>query len=155
MRTLRQIIRGWIRKDRRPKTFCHVKFAVDRDGDLFIIECPKCHSQVYLDKEGEWGTFRCNYHGCRTLFQIYTEDGIRIIKDFRDGDLEKGAVLVYDNKELCAGIDADAPWWWPRRYLSGRDLRPNGKDAHGHKAYQILPDPCPTDLGGTCCPPPR
>ena len=119
----------------------NIKYAIDRDGDLFVVECPSCHSQESLEEEDKRcrGIFRCQKSTCNTLFEVYTEDGVRVIHDYREGDLEKWAVLTYDNDRLCAGISEDAPWWWPRKVVTARDLnRETGKDAHGHHPYYKL-----------------
>jgi hypothetical protein len=115
----------------------NIKFAINRDGDLFVVECPVCHRQDGLESEDERvkGVFRCRLSTCNTLFDVYPEDGIKAIFDFREGDLEKGSALVWDNGKLCAGINEDAPWWWQRDYIQNKDLQSTGFDAHGHRLY--------------------
>jgi hypothetical protein len=137
--------------DRREKcSYAHRSYAVDRDGDMYLIECPVCHQTqsvtVYLLPEdkpchncGKMGEthFHC-YHCSDFGFNVYLEDGLREILDHRTGNLPNPGIAVRDDQnKYRMGIDADAPWWW-RRYEIYYDFNSaNGKDAHGHKPYVI------------------
>lgn len=138
---LRRLARRWRLRERRPKLrgYTSAKYAIDRDGDLFLVECPVCHDQgVFWDQERR--VFACrggsmNGHA----FRVYLEDGVRPIRDHRKGDVrEFPAAVVYDDavKTWRLGLKRDAPWWWRRRDLY-RDLH-DGKDGHGHKPYVVL-----------------
>jgi len=125
------------RDDRRLKrSHPLIKYAINRDGDLFFVECPICHRQDCLEPEDSRvrGVFRCQFRDCKHLFEVYTEDGVKTIFDHREGNLESKDILVLDGDKLRAGINDDAPWWW-RRYPIYRDLQENGRDAHGHRPY--------------------
>jgi hypothetical protein len=135
--------------DRRPKKgWNNTVYAVDRDGDLFLVECPKGHHTQhvffnwnYEEKKACTNsvppkTFECL--SCGIGFRVYLEDGLRRIRDHRDGTPPLPSMVVWDdNHELHLGISKDAPWWWKRREIY-RDLH-DGKDAHGHKPYEIFP----------------
>ncbi len=143
--------------DRRPKTWSRTVYAIDRDGDLFLVECPRCHATQHLlfnlDLEQPWEerngptpryftetvppkTFLCG--ACDIGFKVYLEDGIRQIRDHRKGVPPLPSVVVWDdNRTIHLGIAKDAPFWWQRREIC-RDLH-DGKDAHGHKPYEIFP----------------
>lgn len=135
--------------DRRPKKSWHrTVYAVDRDGDLFLVECPQCHDtqsiifnwdyerqSTYVDSVPA-KVFQCSM--CSIGFRVYLEDGLRRIVDHRDGVPPLPSKVVWDdNRTIHLGISGDAPWWWRRREIE-RDLH-DGKDAHGHKPYELVP----------------
>jgi hypothetical protein len=101
---LQDKIRNYHLKDRRKKRYGHTVYAVDRDGDLFLVECPSCHDTQSIlfnwhyseerDAEGYRKgnaitevvppkTFQC--YSCDIGFHVYLEDGLRRIIDHRDG----------------------------------------------------------------------
>ena len=150
-RLIRERIQEYNLIDRREKcSYAHRTYAVDRDGDLYLMECPQCH-QVQSVTVYHWQTddpchrcgktgethFHC-YHCSDIGFNVYLEDGLREILDHRTGNPPNPAKAVRDEQnKYRMGIDADAPWWW-RRYEVWYDYNPkNGKDAHGHKPYVI------------------
>jgi len=150
--------RRWKLVDRREKKGWSLQvYAIDRDGDLYLVECPKCHQTQHLlfnlDLDQPWEqrhsdapkvwtdavppkTFQCCT--CSIGFRVHLEDGIRQIQDHREGTPPLPSVVVWDdNHKMHLGITADAPWWWKRREIC-RDLH-GGKDAHGHKRYEVFP----------------
>lgn len=132
---LRRRYRRWRRIDRRKKSWGNYKWAINRDGDLFLTECPKCHSQnVSLNEKTKH--FYCRK--CDVIFEVYKEDGAVRIMDHRKGDVDFPAVAVWDKpcKVYRLGIRQDAPWWWESRAVL-QDLH-NGKDAHGHEKYKVV-----------------
>lgn len=135
-RPFRRAWKLWRAKDRRPKSsYAHMRTIVNRDGDFFLMECPLCHS-VDIRKDKEAGVFRCPWHA----FRAYPEDGVLDVRDFRNGPIVKWpmkAVQDPSSGKWYLGISADAPWWWRRREVC-RDLQINGKDAHGHRAYEVV-----------------
>ena len=159
-------IRRYHLKDRRPKKgYSKTVYAVDRDGDLYLVECPQCHDTQsilfnwrYSEERDEEGyrkgraitevvppkTFQC--YSCDIGFHVYLEDGLRFISDHRDGVPPLPSKVVWDDRgKIHLGISKDAPWWWNRREIC-RDLR-DGKDAHGHHKYEIFP----TTPGSAMC----
>lgn len=143
--------------DRREKKgWSRTVYAVDRDGDLFLVECPGCHQTQHLlfnldldqpykerrIKPKVWTdsvppkTFQCST--CNIGFSVYLEDGIRRVRDHRDGTPPLPSTVVWDDQgTIHLGISASAPWWWKRREIC-RDLY-DGKDAHGHYRYEVFP----------------
>ena len=119
--------------------------AVDRDGDLFYIECPNCHSTDLNTKS----LIACRK--CHTFFNIYFEDGFHKYTVFTDF----GEINGYDNKIKLIQLK-------PKDYfkfkLHGknenklsklkekypdmkvitlyRDLGDDGMDAHRHEKYR-------------------
>jgi hypothetical protein len=158
-------IRRYHLVDRRnKKTYSHAVYAVDRDGDLYLVECPKCHDTQHLifnrKSEGRLytnavpvNTFQCFL--CDIGFWVYLEDGLREIKDHREGVPPLPSMVVRDDRgTIHLGIAKDAPWWWTRREIC-RDLH-DGKDAHGHKRYEVFPCNPTSSMAGQCansCPP--
>ncbi len=149
----------WQLVDRREKKSWSLNvWAIDRDGDLYLVECPQCHQTQHLvfnlDLDQSWEqrnsdapkvwteavppkTFQCC--SCDIGFRVHLEDGIRQIRDHREGTPPLPSTVVWDdNGTMRLGITAEAPWWWQRREIC-RDLRPDGKDAHGHKRYVVFP----------------
>jgi len=149
---IRDRYRVWRLIDRRKKkSYSRTVYAVDRDGDLYLIECPKCHNTQTVVKYGGRDEEPCNRCGkpgpthfhcyrCPSDFgwDVYLEDGLRELKDHRDGNPPNPCIAVRDdNNTYRLGIDKEASWWW-RRYEVWYDFNPdNGKDAHGHKPYVI------------------
>ena len=127
----------WLKLDRRPRGYGDTKYAINRDGDLFLVICPMCSYQ-HVGFNAVPATFQCPYAPCSTTFRVYTEDGVIRLVDHRRGDVALPAVAVYDPavKVYRLGVDADAPWWWKRREVH-LDLY-EGVDAHGHEPYLIL-----------------
>jgi len=90
-------------------------YAMNRDGDLGLVECPSCHNynlrhlmsfditdNMVSSKPANWndeGKFYCMI--CKIKFKVYVEDGVRTI--------------------------------YP-------DLSSDGYDGHGHCKYEILKD---------------
>lgn len=135
----------WRLLDRRNKSWPRTVFAVNRDGDFFLVECPSCHAT-----QGPWiisGCARCLEPGphfhcdrCDIGFQVNLEDGVVRILDHRTGVPPLPTTLVRETSGTWhLGISRDAPWWWGRKELL-RDLR-DGKDAHGHAPYRVWPLP--------------
>ncbi len=137
--------RRWQKQDHRPKRSgsAWLKFAICRDGDLYLVECPECHTQhVYYSERNK--RFVCTR--CGVYFTVCTEDGVVKLYDHRNDDVRTPARAVYDlgAKVYRLGIAEDAPWWWEKKEVC-RDLR-DGRDAHGHAPYQIVGrdgDPAP------------
>jgi hypothetical protein len=141
LRGPRRAFRRWRRRDRRERARGHAgsKWAVNRDGDYGLVECPACHDQgVWFDREKR--VFACR-GGVGHRFRVHLEDGVVQLRDHRRGDIVHfPATAVYDDagKAWRLGLADDAPWWWARKEVY-RDLRPDGKDGHGHQAYELLP----------------
>jgi hypothetical protein len=148
---IRDRYRQWKVIDRRKKkSYSRTVYSIDRDGDLYLVECPQCHNtqslSFYHCKDEDYKPcrqcgiinryhFHC-YH-CPIGFSVWMEDGMRKIQDHREGNVPFPAKLVRDDNGVYRlGIDREAPWWWRRSSL-WNDLQPNGKDAHGHKPYEI------------------
>lgn len=142
--------RVWKRIDRRDKQgYSRSVYAVDRDGDLYLVECPQC-SRIdiffnwdYENKKAYTDTvppkaFQCSM--CEIGFTVYLEDGLRRLRDHRKGVPPLPSIVVWDDTGTChLGIAKDAPWWWRRREIY-RDYDPDtGKDGHGHYKYEIFP----------------
>lgn len=133
--TLRRKMKRWQLVDRRKKaSYAHTKSAINRDGDLYLVECPVCGSQEVI-RARDKTYFVC---GRDHRFRVYTEDGVVKLKDHRKGNIERFPVkVVYDEAHTARlGLEKDAPWWW-RRVSIHRDLH-NGKDAHSHHKYEVL-----------------
>lgn len=150
----------WKLVDRRPKlrNYNRTVYAVNRDGDLGVVECPRCNqiqSLYYQRKDAEIGNtppgwFSC--YSCDIIFKVYLEDGLRKIVDHREGVPPLPSIIVYDDTGIIhLGISADAPWWWHRAQIH-RDFNPaNGKDGHGHQPYLIEPAPPQRGIELGCC----
>jgi len=146
----RQCIKEYKLVDRRKKcSYSRSTYAVDRDGDMYLIECPQCHriQSLSVQYRGEAAPCpRCGKHGqthfhcsfCPIGFSVYLEDGLREILDHRyDNPPNPSKVVRDDQGKYRMGIDTDAPWWW-RRCTVYYDYNPeNGKDAHGHEPYTV------------------
>jgi hypothetical protein len=143
--------RRYTRSERRRKKGYYPtgKIAIDRDGDLYLVECPVCGTQTVSRetetvKDEDGGVRkRTLYFECHIghRFQVYLEDGVREIADYRQGEAILPARVVFDPyaDRWCLGIVTDAPWWWRRRDLY-QDYHPEtGKDGHGHRKYLVLP----------------
>lgn len=149
---IRTRYRRWKRRERRPRSYGNTKIAVNRDGDFYLVECPKCHRQdVWLDRRSGEPIFRCRFGDCATAFKVYMEDGTVKFVDHRKGDIPLPAMAAFDPGSniwrLGLVRDKDYPWWWSRREVC-RDLRENGKDGHGHSAYEIID--LPEQIDDTC-----
>lgn len=159
--------REWKLVDRREKkAWSRTVYAVDRDGDLYLVECPQCHDiqsvHMYSYKEekpcwncGKTGETHFHCSRCSGMgFNVYLEDGLRKIEDHREGNVSLPSKLVWDdNNKIHLGISANAPWWWRRREV-WRDLQANGMDAHGHKPYvvwQVDPEWTKSQMIGEQC----
>lgn len=120
----------------------NIKYAIDRDGDLYIVECPVCHMEDALYWNAKEELFECErgMH-CQAKFKVYTEDGVFKFLDHRNGDIPyKNYVVFKIDNEWHAGINEKVFWFFPKRNLYHRDLvKERGKDAHGHDYYLILP----------------
>lgn len=141
-----QKYRRWRLTDRRKKGWARTVFAVNRDGDFFLVECPSCHETQgpRLEEKCErCPTERRHFHcdRCEIGFSVDLEDGVAKILDHREGTPPLPTTMVREEPAgvLHLGIAPDAPWWWVRRELC-RDFR-NGKDAHGHQPYTTWPLP--------------
>lgn len=120
--------------------------AVNRDGDLYFIECPECHTT----NVNALKLFGCK--SCHTRFSLYGEDGF---KSFRV-ESESGPVSAHSNRihllQLKTG-DYFVKEHLPRNdgqlgelkkafpemkvIELSRDFRSDtGKDAHGHQRYK-------------------
>ncbi len=150
LRGARRALWKWRRRDRRLKVLGYAasKWAVNRDGDFGLVECPVCHDQsVWFVKEEcvfVCGGGRSDGH----RFLVYLEDGVVQLRDHRCGDIRYfPAIAVNDGKDWHLGLTRDAPWWWRRREVY-RDLRADGKDGHGHKPYVVLPSPSQLEASG-------
>lgn len=121
--------------------------CANRDGDLYYIECPSCHST---------NVHRRTFVGCRschTQFQLYFEDGCRTQDIHTDlsnlsarGDKTEFVEIKRPNRRVT-----DAHIWHPRnekrfkelqdshpearKLTLYRDLQKDGKDGHGHSPY--------------------
>lgn len=145
-------IRAYHLIDRRKRGYGRTVYAVDRDGDLYLVECPQCHDTQSLffnrhtDEERVWfdesmpdRVFHCSR--CSIIFSVYLEDGLRKIRDHRTGNPPIPTRVVRDDMGAYhLGISVEAPWWW-KRYEIWPDLQNEGKkagyDAHGHYPYKI------------------
>ena len=125
------------KRDRRKKSSGTTKYAINRDGDLFLVECPECHRQHVWYEKGKKG-FEC--YKCRIIFSVYREDGVVKLVDFRKGDIQYFPRTAYrefyPDHLYVLGIEGDAPWWWGKKAIY-RDLH-DGMDAHRHRAYKIM-----------------
>ena len=148
-------IREYKLVDRRKKRGYSVRvYAVDRDGDLYMVECPQRHqiqrvsvhrrkdsdgkpSDPCHDCENPNTHFHCFI--CEIGFGVYLEDGLRELKDFREGNppLPTKIVIALGTNDRYMGITTDAPWWWTRREVYRDFNDENGKDGHGHKPYTM------------------
>lgn len=151
------------RIDRREKkNYSRTVYAINRDGDMYVVECPSCndHQGVWCFRPSERspdGSYlreafcdicqsvrRMHFHcgRCGIGFDVHLEDGFCKIQDHRDGVPPFPTKLVIDdNGGYHMGISADAPWWW-KRTDGYRDYNPeNGKDGHGHELYRIYRNP--------------
>lgn len=130
--------RRWQRKDRREHGYGDTKYAINRDGDLYLVICPNCGWQN-VDFDTAQRLFQCPYSTCSAKFRVYTEDGVVKLVDHRRGEIRLPAIAVYDPgcKVYRLGVVEEAPWWWSRREV-WPDLKPNGMDAHGHHPYEIV-----------------
>ena len=136
--SIRRWYRRWKRRDTRPRDYGTVKWAIRRDGDYFLVECPSCHSQRLWFNKDRWA-FECSRsYRCKTTFTVYTEDGVVELVDHRRGNVQFPARAKRDPG--CGlyrlGIEFDAPWWWDGLRIE-RDLH-GGWDAHRHQPYQIV-----------------
>ena len=135
---------SWRLIDRRRKlrNWSRTVYAVNRDGDLGLVECPVCHNYQNIIYSKQLHAFECCL--CVMTFQIYLEDGLLTIRDHREGNVKTPAKVVTDDHGIKhLGISRDAPWWWERREAY-RDYNPkNGKDGHGHEPYKLLGPPRP------------
>jgi hypothetical protein len=113
-------------------------WAINRDGDLGLVECPKCNEFQTVTFCREDKSFEC--YVCDCHFDVYLEDGVVRLKDHREGNVKTPTKAVTDETGILRlGIDRDAPWWWERKEVY-RDYNPdNGMDGHGHYPYAILP----------------
>jgi len=142
--------------DRRTKTgYTKTVYAVDRDGDLYLVECPQCHATQHIvfnwnyDAKTPYTTvlppkvFQC--FSCSIGFRVYLEDGLRKIIDHRDGTPPLPSKVVWDDSgKIHLGISNDAPWWWRRREIF-RDIQYVAMkgvmvpvDGHAHHPYEII-----------------
>ena len=130
---------AWRFIDRRKKrrSGYHTVYAVNRDGDYGLVECPLCNQFQHIHFSREMKAFEC-FH-CIAAFRVYLEDGLLGVRDHREGNISTPAMMVEDDGGVFhLGIDMCAPWWWRRRKVY-RDYNPNnGKDGHGHELYDIL-----------------
>ena len=133
--------RAWTRwglRDHREKYRWGARtvYAVNRDGDLGLVECPKCRKFQDIWFEEEEKRFRCSI--CDIGFTVYLEDGLQKIRDHRNGNVPTPATALRDDAGILhLGITRDAPWWW-RRVEVYRDFNAKtGKDGHGHHPYKI------------------
>lgn len=122
----------------------HTLLAADRDGDLYFIECPECHSlDIHTIR-----LFACRC--CHTFFKVYTEDGLRVLTVENDF----GSIGSYGNELKLLKLSPEAD---THKILFGRnehrlselkekypkmkvvtlerDLH-GGHDAHGHEKYK-------------------
>jgi len=121
--------------------------CANRDGDLYYIECPSCHST---------DVHRRTFVGCRschTQFQLYFEDGIRTIDirtDLSNLSAREDAHFVEIKRPNRHSTEAHI--WHPRnekrfeellkshpeakKLTLYRDLQIDGKDGHGHELYR-------------------
>lgn len=176
-----QEFKRWLRRrsliDRREKkSWSRQVYCIDRDGDFYLVECPQCHDTQGLWCHRPWDILteaqqeagikeapcdscggepkRIHFHcgRCGIGIIVYTEDGLRKMRDHRDGvpPLPTHAVCDEGGK-WHLGIYADAPWWWTRREVC-RDYNPEtGKDAHGHERYKTFPNTPQQSPGGMQC----
>lgn len=130
-------IKTFKKRDRRKKSWGTTKYAINRDGDLFLVECPECHSQYVWFVEGS-KVFEC--YKCRIRFSVYREDGVVRLVDFRKGNIQYFPRTAYrdfyPDHFYTLGIEGDAPWWWGKKAVY-RDLH-DGMDAHRHQPYKII-----------------
>ena len=122
--------------------------AINRDGDLFFVECPVCHSTDIQSRR----ILACR--SCHEHFMPYYEDGCQTINvdnefgsvrpnsegkvcliELKKNDYFKKVLLGRNDKpEVLAKIKAKYPEMRVLRLPA--DLQKNGKDAHGHKSYK-------------------
>jgi len=116
--------------------------TVNRDGDWFYVECPRCHG---TDLHRDWYVACRN---CHTFFDLNPEDGLKTIQVAN----QYGHVSAYediklvkldpndDQYKIIYGRNKDRLQELKEKYpnleirIMERDLR-NGKDAHGHSQY--------------------
>ena len=161
---------------REKKSWSRQVYCIDRDGDLYLVECPQCHDtqglwchrpwEILTEAQQEAGMREAPCDSCggepkRTHFHcgrcaiginVYTEDGLRKLRDHRDGNPPNPTYAVCDDSgNLHFGIAADAPWWWKRREVYFDYNPENGKDAHGHHQYETFPNSPQQSPGGMQC----
>jgi len=127
--------------------------VVNRDGDLYYIECPECHSTDLTARR----LLTCR--DCHTTFNLYFEDGYQrfsVITNFGRVDGYNGKMKLMELKpnayfktQLLGRNDkATALNEIKKKYPDMkiitlyRDLSKNGKDAHDHakyKRYALIP----------------
>lgn len=116
-------------------------FCANRDGDLYYIECPECHSTDINRPH----MFMCR--DCGTFFDLYKEDGIKsyfgVKVNWTIKDYEKMTIITDDRgiyyspfERQQAQLKKELGASFKREETICRDLRKNGKDAHGHQKYQ-------------------
>lgn len=127
--------------------------TANRDGDLYYIECPSCHSTELNSKR----LIACK--NCHTHFSVYLEDGFRTFKvitnsgtvsgsdgeikllELKPGNYFKVELLGRNNKfSIISNLKKKYPDL--KIVTLERDLGEDGKDAHGHskyKRYALIP----------------
>jgi len=117
-------------------------YCINRDGDLHYVECPECYS-TDLKKPH---LFLCR--NCGINFDVSKEDGVKRLAYIKvNYSIKKG------KPKLKIIVDKRGRYYLPferqveqlieelgeeydKTILVSKDLRENGKDAHGHAKYQ-------------------
>jgi hypothetical protein len=129
----------------------HTLQVVNRDGDLYYVECPECHGVDLHTIE----LFACR--SCHTFFKAYTEDGlitftveneggglgtygkkVKLLKLLFSHDTYK--ILHGRNEHRLSELESKYPEL--QVITLERDLNKIGCDAHGHskyKKYALIP----------------
>ena len=118
--------------------------VVNRDGDLFYIECPNCHNTELISRR----FFGCKH--CMENFSVYCEDGLKyysINSDF--GSLSSGDTIklirLKRNDYFCVPLYGrnekrieELKKEYPDMEIINlyRDLQNDNKDAHSHCEYK-------------------
>jgi len=122
-------------------------FTVNRDGDLYYIECPECHSTALTSKR----LLGCK--SCHTRFSLYFEDGFRSLSVITNSGTVSGSngkikllelkPKAYFKSQLLGRNDnpkamSDLKKKYPdlKVIILNKDLQKDGKDAHGHQQYK-------------------
>ncbi len=121
-------------------------YAANRDGDLFYIECPSCHSTDLNTKR----IMSCRK--CHTHFSLYLEDGFQTFpaitqsgsinplhggNEIKLAKLKPGDYFLTNilGRNVTRIDELKAKYPDLKIVKLGRDLS-NGTDAHGHAEYK-------------------
>ncbi len=121
-------------------------YTVNRDGDLFFIECPECHT-TDINAVRVFGCRKCH-----TRFSLYAEDGIDSLcvetesgtvtpsdNEIKLLQLKKGDYFLKNHLPRNDGQIATLKAAFPEMKVIKlhRDFnKKSGKDAHDHERYR-------------------